>query len=271
MAARMAGVRRVLFTAHGWAFNESRPWWQKSIFALFHLVTVWLSDTVICVSEAVRKDVSWIPFSKAKMVVIHHGIPQGVLVEKSLARAKLAPHLKSAIWIGTLAELHPTKGLHIAIEAFARIAPEFPDTSLVIIGEGQHRNHLVELVKKHGLRDRIHFCGHVTHASTLLPALDIFLFPSRSEALGYAALEAGNASLPVIASRVGGIPEIIEDGISGILVPVDDGDGFTNALISLLKNPELRTQLGQNLQNRVLTSFSKDRMLEQTLALYSNS
>jgi len=61
MAARIAGVPRVIFTAHGWAFNESRPWWQKSIFALFHLLTVWFSDTVICVSEAVRKDASWIP------------------------------------------------------------------------------------------------------------------------------------------------------------------------------------------------------------------
>jgi glycosyltransferase involved in cell wall biosynthesis len=264
---------RVIFTAHGWAFNESRPGWQKLIFAFFHAVTAAASDLIICVSEAARKDAERLPFTKGKLHVIHNGVEEVVLIEKDAARAKLAPApspvLSFSTWIGTLAELHPTKGLDVAIEAFARLASQFPDIALVLIGEGQQRNQLVELARARGLQDRIRFCGHMPHAATLLSAFDIFLFPSRSEGLGYAALEAGNASLPVVASRAGGIPEIIEDGISGLLVTPNDVDGFTNALASLLTDTERRTRLGEALHNRVHTSFSVQQMIENTLALYS--
>jgi glycosyltransferase involved in cell wall biosynthesis len=280
LAARLTGVPHIIFTAHGWAFNETRPIWQKAIFAVFHLVTVWLSDDVICVSEAIKKDASWMPFSEKKMGVIHHGIQLVELKEKNAARAQLSPHSSlvssqtssgtaaSPLWIGTLAELHPIKGLDVAIESFARIAPQFPHAALVLIGEGHERNRLVALAKKLDLTDRIRFCGHVQHAPRYLSAFDVFLFPSRSEALGYAVLEAGNASLPVVASRVGGIPEIIEDGVSGLLVMPNDVDGFAIALSSLLAAPELRTKLGTALHQKVVADFSHEQMIRKTLAVY---
>ncbi len=118
------------------------------------------------------------------------------------------------------------------------------------------------------LQDRIRFCGHIIDAAALLSAFDIFLFPSRSEALGFAALEAGNASLPVVASRVGGIPEIIDSGTSGILVPVDDVDGFADALTTLLENPDLREKYGAELHARVKDEFSQKEMVKKTFALY---
>jgi glycosyltransferase involved in cell wall biosynthesis len=274
MAAKIAGVPRILFTAHGWAFNEIRPIWQKGIFALFHLITVWLSDDVICVSNAIKSQASWMPFAKNKMFVIHHGIQETELKERREARAKLAPHsldsFMTSVWIGTLAELHPIKGLDTAIRAFARIAPQFPQTVLVLIGEGQERNNLVALATELKLSERIRFCGHTKDAGAYLSALDIFLFPSRSEALGFAVLEAGNASLPVIASRIGGIPEIIENGVSGILVPPDDVEGFAVALSSLLAAPALRTKLSEGLHKKVLKDFSKEHMFTETLALYKH-
>jgi glycosyltransferase involved in cell wall biosynthesis len=273
MAAKLGGVPRILFTAHGWAFNEIRPLWQKGIFALFHLMTAWLSDDVICVSSAIKSEASWMPFTKHKMLVIHHGIQEIELKGCGEARANHAPHntetLIKSVWIGTLAELHPIKGLDTAIRAFARIAPQFPQTVLVLIGEGQERNSLVTLASELKLSERIRFCGHTKDAGSYLSALDIFLFPSRSEALGFAVLEAGNASLPVIASRVGGIPEIIEDGVSGILVTPDDVDGFAVGLSSLLAAPALRTKLGEGLHEKVLKDFSKEHALAETLALYT--
>ena len=269
VAALLSGVPHIIFTAHGWAFNESRPSWQKGIFAIFHLLTAWCSDTVICVSEGVKRDAKWMPFVQKKLVVIRNGISRVELVEKSAARAKLAPSVPAdALWIGTLAELHPTKGLDVAIHAFARIAQQFPQTVLVLIGEGQARNTLVALANQYKLKDRIHFCGHIQHASSLLSAFDIFLFPSRSEALGFALLEAGNAHLPVIASNAGGIPEIVEDGVTGLLVPVGDVDGFAQALTKLIEQLELRTKLSNALFERVTTDFSKSEMVQKTLALY---
>jgi len=277
VAARLSGAKvRIIFTAHGWAFNESRPSWQKLIFAIFHLITAWCSDMVICVSDAVKRDASWMPFVKDKFVLIRNGIDskaiQESLVEKHAARAKLAPHASteftSGLWIGTLAELHKTKGLDTAIHSFGRIAQQFPNVMLVLIGEGQARNELVALVKECKLTERVRFCGHVQHASSLLTAFDIFLFPSRSEALGFAALEAGSAHLPVIASNVGGIPEVIENNVSGLLVPVGDVDGFSKALVTLIEQPELRMKLGDALEERVAMNFSKEKMVSETLKQY---
>jgi glycosyltransferase involved in cell wall biosynthesis len=268
IAARISGTQKIIFTAHGWAFNESRPIWQKAVLAFLHLITVWCADEVICVSEAIRRDALWMPFCKNKFVVILHGIDMVTVVPKEEARAKLAPTIRQKTWIGTLAELHPTKGLDIGIKAFARIAPDFPDTALILIGEGQERTELTDLIKKLDIENKVHFCGQIQNASTVLSAFDILLFPSRSEALGYALLEAGNASLPVVASRVGGIPEIIQDSISGVLVTSDDVDGFAEALKKLLTNPELAIQFGVKLHARVQENFSKTHMIEKTLALY---
>ena len=108
----------------------------------------------------------------------------------------------------------------------------------------------------------------VGEGSTLLSAFDIFLFPSRSEALGYAALEVGIARLPVIASAIGGIPEIIKDKDSGILVSVGDVDAFTQAIALLIKDPSLRERLGTSLHYRVIENFSQKQMLQKTLDLY---
>jgi glycosyltransferase involved in cell wall biosynthesis len=262
IAARLAGVQQIIFTAHGWAFNESRPKWQKLIFALFHIVTVWCSDEVICVSEAVKQDAQWMPFAKGKFTVIHNGIEKSELIGKET--------LSATTWIGNLAELHPTKAQDISIEAFSRIAEQFPDTALVFIGEGQYRASLEKMVRGLGLGDRVHFCGHVLNAPQFLSAFDIFLFPSRSEALAYAVLEAGNASLPVVASRVGGIPEIVDDAVTGLLVKKNDVDGFVRALTSLLEKDAspLRSKLGSALNAKIEKEFSKQAMLEQTLALY---
>ncbi len=268
IAARLCGVQKIIFTAHGWAFNETRPSWQKAIFAFFHLITVWCAHEVICVSQAVRRDALWMPFAKQKLLVIHNGIEPVEVVEKDAARASLAPDLTAKIWIGNLAELHPTKAQDVAIEAFSKIANIFPDTALVFIGEGQNRATLEALVHEKGLSNRVHFCGHVMNAPQFLSAFDIFLFPSRSEALAYAVLEAGNASLSVIASRVGGIPEIIEDGVTGLLVEKNDVDGFAAALTTLLEKTELRKELGEKLHTKVAHSFSKEGMVQKTLALY---
>ncbi len=272
LAARVSKTPRIIFTAHGWAFNESRPAWQRAIFAAFHLATVWLSDTVVCVSEAVMRDAAWMPARKEKFIVILLGITPEVLEEKLAARAKLAlptsPIQEFPTWIGTLAELHPTKGLDTAIEAFALIANTFPQTALVLIGTGQDRNRLAGLVHKHDLIQRVHFCGHVENASRYLKAFDVFLFPSHSEALGFAALEAGLATLPVIASNVGGIPEVISDGETGILIPVGDAAACARALSTLLTNPELGTKLGTALHEKVRTQFTQQQMIEKTLLLY---
>lgn len=268
-AARIAGVRNIIFTAHGWAFNEDRPLWQRIAFGLIHGAGVLMSTTTICVSEATRHDMRWLPFSAKKFTTIHNGVDCDSLAEKDAARTALLPEDRDGTWIGMISELHPTKRVSDAIEAMALLGEAHPDAKLVVLGEGEERATLETLIRQKSLENKVHLAGFVKDASRQLKAFDIFLHASRSEALGYVILEAGCGSLPVVATNVGGIPEIITGSVSGMLVPKNDPERIASALASLLDNPEYAAQLGSALHDRVLKDFSKKEMIIKTLALYT--
>lgn len=273
LAARICGVRHIIFTAHGWAWNELRPLWQKRIFKILHFLTVLASHKVIAVSNAVRTDASWMPLVQGRFRMIHLGVSPLALVPRAEARLFVEHTLEknlpaSALWVGALAELHPTKGLDVLIRAFSLLSTEYPDTVLVLIGGGEDRGRLTALAHMLRVDSRVFFTGHVEDAARILPALDIFAFPSHSEALGYAAIEAGQSSLPVVASNVGGIPEIITDDVDGYLVPAGDEKMLAQKIRELLESPELRARFGATLHSRILTDFSKEVMLEKTFGLY---
>lgn len=267
-AARLSGVPQILFTAHGWAFNEDRPRWQKLFIWFLHYATVLLSHTTICVSSAMKRDARHMPFVGHKLHVIHNGVQEYPMASREDAQMILAPHISFPIWIGTIAELHPTKQVSVLIEAFARIQDAYPNATVVVMGEGSERMRLEELVRLHGLQDRVRLRGHVEDASAYLNALDIFVLPSRSEGLGYVLLEAGLAHLPVIASNVGGIPEIIEDTVTGSLFPSADVDALAGLLVQYLDDAHLRARMGDALHKRVISDFSLEKMVSKTLALY---
>lgn len=268
LASRVAMVKRVIFTAHGWAFNEARPRWQRSVMKFFYALMIYLAHTTICVSEAVHDDMSWVPFKGKSMKVIRLGITPPSYKSKEEARRVLAEDLASRTWIGAIAELHPTKRILDAIEAMADVVKKHPNAVLIILGEGQERAVLEERVKVLSLESSVRFCGFVKDAATYAPAFDIFVLPSRSEALGYVLLEAGGAGIATVATRVGGIPEIIDNKKTGLLVPPYNPAVFARALVQLLEDDELRASLGKALKERVDTEFSLSRMTERTFALY---
>lgn len=272
LAGRLAGVRRIVFTSHGWAFNEARPRFQKAVIGLFHWATVLMAHQTICVSSGLRLDASWMPFVQKRLTVIHNGITPVPLMSRADARALLAPDVVAefpdALWVGTVAELHLTKGLDLLIEAFAHLTYEYPNAVLVIVGEGSEWAHLAKLVQIYDLPKRIVLAGFVPDAVTALPAFDLFVLPSRSEALGYVLLEAGTAGLAAIGTRVGGIPEVLEDGETGRLVPKEDIPALTRAMRELLENDAERLRLGAALKQRVLREFSTEAMLAETLRTY---
>lgn len=269
LAGRIKGVPMIVFTAHAWAFNERRPLWQRVAIGAIHYLTVLLSHRTICVSEAIYAYASRMPFVQNRLYVVANGIEPGALITRVEAQSYLAPQFvhtyPDTVWVGTVAELHPTKGLDILIEAFSRLSPS---AVLVIIGEGHDRHTLEARIEASGVADRIMLVGFVKDAAQYLSALDIFVLPSRSEAFGYSLLEAGLASLPCIASNVGGIPEIIKDKESGILVPPNDPSTLADALHLLLTNEPLRQTLGNALYERVTRVFSKEKMVRETLSLY---
>lgn len=261
---------KVIFTSHGWAFNETwRPGWQKLLIKIFSWLIVVLSHETICVSEKTRENISKWPFIKNKLVVIHNGIDSFELIPREEARKKMRVNDEKII-VGTLAELHKVKGLDILLEAW-RTLPDHTDNKLLILGQGEEAENLQNMAKNTNLEAKlpsVELLGFVENARTLLLGFDIFVLPSRSENLPYAILEAGSAGLPVVASRVGGIPEIITNGDNGLLVEPENSSDLADTLQMLIKDAELRTRLGKNLKETISKNFSKKQMFEKTFASY---
>lgn len=268
LAARLARVPLIVFTAHGWEFNAPRSKLSKIGIRFFSWLTIVLSHATICVSEAVRRDVAWMPGTRGKLVLIHNGVTCSTLMSQHEARIALAPQATATYWIGMLSELHPTKRVDDAIRAFASVTANHPETGLFIISDGTERPKLEQLIRDLQLERRVMLLGIVKDAARYFSAFDMFVHASQSEALALAILEAGCASLPTVATRVGGIPEIIEDARSGILVRAHDPASLAQAIENLYGSPEKARALGTALHTRVQTYFSKERMLAQTFALY---
>jgi glycosyltransferase involved in cell wall biosynthesis len=277
LAGRLCLVPRIIFTAHGWAFNEDRPLWQKNVFKLVHWITILLSHVTIAVSHGMRSEMT-LPFIKKKMVVVHLGrtIPdmrykddaRGVLEMKVKdTRARLIDY-HDDLWLGTIAELHPIKRLNRAINAVSVLVKEVPNLRFIIIHDGSERERLTEQVRDLGLEEHVFFTGTIEDAARLLPAFDLFVLPSKSEAFGYVLIEAGLAGLPVVATRVGGIPDIITDGVNGLLVPPDNTPALTDALRRMIKDEDFRLTLARNHTDKART-FTLEKMVSETVTIYN--
>lgn len=270
LAGRIARVPRIVFTAHGWPHREPRSFPVRAFIWLASWLTVQLAHRVIAVS---RCDLATAPvlFSKKRIRVVHNGVAPFVPLPRVRARQELllkAPGLIETVpWLLMLAELHTNKGIDTAIRALAQLAAH-PAAALVVLGEGEERARLEALIERCGVRERVFLLGFVPDARTYLSAGDCFLMPSRKEGFPMAVLEAGMAGLPVVASRTGGIPEIIEHGSTGLLVPTDDARALAKALDSVLSSQRTKEALGSALRARVEEEFSEEKMLEGTAAAY---
>lgn len=269
---RIARVPKVLFTAHGWAFNEDRPLWQRLVIKYLHWITVLLAHRTIAVSTAIVTQMNW-PGAERKMKVINPGRTIGPMYEKTAARAKiidfyptLTPY-QSDFWLVCLAELHPIKRHPVLFEAVAELAPNYPNLRLICIGEGQERAKLESLIMQKNLTDHVFLTGSITEAARFLKAFDMFVLTSKSESYGYVLHEAGLAGLPVIATNVGGIPDIISDQETGILIAPDNIKSTRDAIRTLLENPKLSQQYAAALQTK-LSSRTVEKMTAQTGYLY---
>ncbi|MSR87858.1 MAG: glycosyltransferase family 1 protein [Candidatus Zambryskibacteria bacterium] len=267
LAARFAGTKKIIFTGHGWAFNEIRPLWQKILIKFFIWLTILSAHQTICVSRASKNVVERWPFVKNKLKVVLNGIEKFNLLTRTQARHALGIHEDDKLVIGTLAELHPVKGLDILFEAWDNFSRK-SDAQLVILGDGEYHDTLLEYAQVLGITDSVMFKGYVENARQYLSAFDIFVLPSRSENLPYAILEAGFAGLPIIATNVGGIPEIIETGINGVLIDPEKPDTLFSTLMLLAENKKLRVRLGENLKENILKNFRIEDMAGKTLKLY---
>lgn len=255
---------KIIFTMHGLASNEDwRPTLQKIVIKFLSWLTVLFSDKVIYINRKEFEQAKTWPFVKNRLELIYIGISP--TIKNNFIKVEERPEGKP-IQIGTISELTKNKGLAYAIDAISKIKDR--NIMFSIIGEGEERKNLENQIKECLIEDKVKLLGFKDNAASYLGIFDTFLLSSVKEGIPYSILEAGLAGLPVIATNVGGVPEIIEDGISGILIPPKDPDAIRDALKKLLDNPDLRKTLGQNLKKTVEQKFSIDKMIEKTKKIY---
>lgn len=272
-AARLAGVKKIIFTNHGWAFKEQRPEWQTAIIKFLSWLTVFLSDITIVLSEREKNHASSWPLIKGKLKVIPNGLLPFELLSKEEALRKLVGddmflkiQEEKIRVLGTIAELTNNKGLIYAIDGLALLND--PRTIFIVIGEGEERKNLEKAALENGISDQVFLVGSVTEARTYLSAFDFFILPSVKEGLPYAILEAGYAELPVIATHVGGIPEMITNMSEGFLISPRRPQEIKHALIYIENHPEDIKTLASNLKRKIETQYSFEGMLNSTKTLY---
>jgi len=265
---------RIIFTAHGWAFNEPRSFLSRKVIKFLSWLTVILSHKTIAVSDFDLNGMINMPFAREKIVRVYNGVSDLEFIERAQARDLLlgekAKRLENTTWVGTIAELTNNKGLEHSIRAINELVHDIavPQFTYVIIGDGEDKNKLSELIKKLNLNHVVFIKSRSRDAATLLKAFDIFLLPSLKEGLPYTLLEAGLAKLPSIASDVGGIPEIITNDVSGILIKPTKSADISSAIKTISENKELTNHYGETLYLNTKNIFSFENMLVETTNLY---
>jgi glycosyltransferase involved in cell wall biosynthesis len=223
----------------------------------------------ICASHAICELLTRQGIDKDRLITVHEGV--------DLAHIKAAPaaSVHGTFWlptnapvIGCVGALVGHKGHRYLVDAAAQVVREVPDARFVILGEGELRGSLEKQIADLGLEKHVILAGFRTDVLSLLKGFDLFVMPSVTEGLGTSLLDAMACEKPIVASRIGGIPEVVVDGETGLLVPPKDADLLAEAIVRLLEDRALAASFASAGLARVHQSFTVERMVEQTRDVY---
>jgi len=225
-------------------------------------------DRVVAVSDEIAGKLIGSGISRDAVSVIDNGI--AVVPADPGARSRICAEFdvpldgKILLHLGRLAR---SKRIDLLLQAMSALPPALK-TQLLLVGDGDERERLVDRVRQLGLDGRVHFCGYRRDVRQLLAAADVFALSSEKEGLPISILEAMAAGCPIIATRVGAIPRVLEGGRDGWLVPVNDPDALRGALLEALANPEVARTRARSALAKFASGYSRDSMGERYLELY---
>jgi glycosyltransferase involved in cell wall biosynthesis len=253
-------------TNHNWLTEH----WKLKIYCILDSLWIRFFDGIVAVSNEVKKDMLRYKIPGEKIRVIDNGISLERF-EKWTETRKMKTQLgfeEKTMVIGTIGSLVIEKGHIYLLEAARQILDGVKDLKFIIIGDGPLRKALEEKSEELGIKKDVIFMGHRGDIPEILTAMDIFVLPSIKEGLPVALLEAMAAKRPVIATRVGAIPKVIENKDIGILVEPKDINELRDAIMNLISDPGRRDLLAREGFGRVCTDFSSDEMCKHYLKLY---
>jgi succinoglycan biosynthesis protein ExoA len=266
LAKKLAGVPHIAF-CRGWTAETN----LIRAFELLDRRLLSFADHIVCVSEAQAEQLGSNSQTQPKMSVVQNAMLQNLSEvpeeNRGLCRAQLG-FAPNARLIGAVGRLSVEKGQRFLVQASSELVREFPDVKIVLLGEGRERANLKSQVKTFGLEEAVLMPGFQTDIATWIGALDVMVNCSLTEGLPNVVLEALAIGTPVVASAVGGVPELIKDHETGLLVPPADSAALALSVASVLRDPWLASSLSSAGQSWVKTKFSASRQRESLLAIY---
>jgi glycosyltransferase involved in cell wall biosynthesis len=266
MAAAIAGVP-MIGTIHG-----KHYYWEKwSRRLAYRLVSRYAG--LVAVSEDLRQFViQRVGIRPGRISLIYNGVnptPHIAVAEQRQCRSDIGINVEDQV-VGVVGSLYPVKGHKYLIQAAVEVTKACPSVKFLLIGRGELETVLKDQVKQLDMEHYFRFLGLRNDVPRLLSIMDVFVLPSLSEGLSVALLEAMAAAKPVVATRVGGNPEIVQDGQTGVLVPSEDSKSLAKALISILSDGLKSRTMGLNGLRRVQECFTTNVMVENYRRLYEH-
>jgi len=258
----------VIFTAHGWAFTEGRSTWQRPVLALAERLAARTTAAIICVSNYDRElALKFKVAAPEKLALIYNGVDPTPLLSARGEQVRREFGLGKAPVLAMVGRLAPQKDPLTLLEACKLLEADF---RLMIVGDGELRGRAEALVSQGNLRDKVIFTGERQDIPGILAACDILVLSSRWEGLPLVIIEAEIIGLPVVASAVGGVPELIEDGVTGFIVPPRNPQALADILQKLLGDAHLCHKVGSAAREKALCEFTFNNMLTKTHQLYED-
>ena len=267
LAAIGTGVK-VIFTEHGRFYPDRTSWKRKVVNPLLNLLT----NKITAISKATKQAlIKYEYLPENRIEVIYNGIQplkndpeQTRLLKQKLLLSPSYPIL------GTIARLDPIKNHSMMFQAFKLVLKKHPDSILILVGDGEERENLEQLVNELGIRKNVIFTGYIPTPQHYLDCMDIFLLPSLSEGTSMTLLEAMSLSKPCVVTDAGGNPEIIQHKVTGLVTKNNHTEKYAEAINLLLTDPALFEEMTNKSIRRFKQLFSADRMCQNFKSIYQN-
>ena len=271
LAARYAGVPVVVSTVHNSLFDYEVAGWRRALYVLAERITSPLADRIVAVSQAIARDlVDRYRIEAGRTVVVHNGIDAWAFRptrDSASLRAEMRVPRGGRVVV-MAGRMTPQKGWDVLFEAAARLSSVRDDLFWLLVGDGPLRPALTRRAGELGVRAC--FAGARADMADVLGCADVVVLASRSEGLPFTLLEAMALGKPVVATRVGGVPEVVEDGLSGRLVPPEDPAALASAVAAVLDAPDA-VAMGARGRARVQTAFTLDAMVRGIERVYATA
>lgn len=273
LAARLAGVPVILHTFHGHIFNGYFGQLKTKTFITAERLLAHLSTKTVTVSERVREEIveRYGVCAYSKIITIPLGLDLAPFLEADRQKGYLRHELDlpdDVPLIGIVARLAPVKGHQYLIQAAGKILKKHPEARFLIVGDGELRGELEAQVRRRGIAGSFVFCGFRKDLVRVYADLDVVVLTSLNEGLPVALIEGMTAGKPVVAFDVGGVEDLIDDDVTGILVPFGDVQTLADSITHLLEDPQECERLGQNARRKAYPNLDYPRLVKDIEEFY---